>query len=258
VVERVLIQKLDGGEFASPNHYIAWRGFEERGIPTGFFTFADLRDGRVELSPSTMLVGGAGAVTLALRRLGVAVPTVEDLPEPLAFLRGRKVWASTLGDVRAGAEHLPAPVFVKPLKDPKAFPGQLVGAFRDILPTVHLPDEMPVLISEAVDFVSEWRFFVMNREVVGAGHYGGDPRRLPDGSRLDAAIAAWGDAAPAGYAIDLGVTADGRTLLVEVNDGYSLGATGLKPMRYSLLLQTRWVELMRSASAATADATVRA
>ena len=49
--------------------------------------------------------------------------------------------------------------------------------------------------------------------------------------------------APAGYAIDFGVTADGKTVLIEVNDGYSLGSYGLMENFYAKLLSARWAEL---------------
>lgn len=43
--------------------------------------------------------------------------------------------------------------------------------------------------------------------------------------------------------MDFGVTEDGRTILIEVNDGYSLGAYGLEPTLYTRLLTARWAEL---------------
>ena len=62
---------------------------------------------------------------------------------------------------------------------------------------------------------------------------------LGPGDRVDAS----GDA-PAGYAADFGVTGDGRTLLVEINDGYSLGCYGLQHNLYAQLLSARWAELV--------------
>lgn len=50
--------------------------------------------------------------------------------------------------------------------------------------------------------------------------------------------------APAGCAIDMGVTSGGRTLLVEVNDGYALGCYGMDSVAYALLLAARWAELV--------------
>jgi hypothetical protein len=49
--------------------------------------------------------------------------------------------------------------------------------------------------------------------------------------------------APNGYAIDFGVTDDGRTLLIEVNDGYALGSYGLFYLDYAKLLSARWAQL---------------
>jgi hypothetical protein len=47
----------------------------------------------------------------------------------------------------------------------------------------------------------------------------------------------------AGYALDLGVLTDGRTALVEWNDGYSLGSYGLESGLYAELIMARWCEL---------------
>ena len=49
--------------------------------------------------------------------------------------------------------------------------------------------------------------------------------------------------APAGYSLDFGVTDTGRTLLIEVNDGYALGSYGLFYIDYAKLLSARWAEL---------------
>ena len=43
--------------------------------------------------------------------------------------------------------------------------------------------------------------------------------------------------------MDFCLTDDGRTLLIEVNDGCSIGCYGLEPIDYAKLLSTRWAEL---------------
>ena len=63
--------------------------------------------------------------------------------------------------------------------------------------------------------------------------------------RRDSAIAEYEDA-PAGYSIDFGITDDNRTLLIECNDGWSLGNYGLEPSKYCRLLGKRWHELMKA------------
>lgn len=66
----------------------------------------------------------------------------------------------------------------------------------------------------------------------------------PDYRVLDACIARY-EKAPRGYALDLGVTKEGATLLVEVNDGYSLGSYGLAPVAYANLLSARCSDLVQ-------------
>jgi hypothetical protein len=243
VVERVLIQKKNG-EFATVNGWVAWYGFDQKAYPISFFEWPDLRDGRVEVTPETLVVGGVATVLHALRRLGAATPTI-DYPDALRPYLGRAVRPATLGEARGrftGDDS--TPLFVKPREVHKAFTGSVLTAFRDLIPTAHHPDDSAVWMSEPVEFVSEWRYFVRRHDIIGVGHYRGDPFTHPDAATVTAAVSAYRVEAPAAYGIDFGVAADGRTLLVEVNDAYSLGHIGLRPVPYANMLEDRWVELV--------------
>lgn len=219
-------------------------GFTSRGFNTKFYEWPELESGQITVEPSTLVVGGAGAVRHALSRLGVKTPAIEDLPEPLAMYRGRRIWHETWEDVRRRCDEAGPPVFVKPLRDPKAFQARLVGSYRDLIELAHLPTDMPVLVSEPVEFVAEWRFFVCGNRIIGTGWYYGDPLVYPDPKVVREAVQVWGADAPAGYGIDFGVVASGATCLVEVNDGYSLGCLGLRPQAYTELLEARWLQLV--------------
>jgi len=81
---------------------------------------------------------------------------------------------------------------------------------------------------------------------LGIYWYLGDFRVFPDMKIIDEAIAEYTkNGAPAGYSIDFGVTDNGKTLLVECNDGWSLGNYGLEPSKYCRLLGRRWHEMMK-------------
>lgn len=60
---------------------------------------------------------------------------------------------------------------------------------------------------------------------------------------VEAALAAYLPAAPAAFALDVGCTRAGATLVVEINDGYALGAYGLTPLAYAKFLSARWAQL---------------
>lgn len=44
---------------------------------------------------------------------------------------------------------------------------------------------------------------------------------------------------------DFGVDDFGRTLLIEVNDGYALGNYGLSPKQYAEMTMNRWKEITK-------------
>ena len=47
----------------------------------------------------------------------------------------------------------------------------------------------------------------------------------------------------AGYAFDVGILDDGRTAVVEVNEGFSLGTYGVEPTAIADALIARWQQL---------------
>lgn len=218
-------------------------GFGLRGADVHLFDSDDYD--ALPLAREDIVVGGIGFVRRALGRIRLAVPTLESVPSSLADFAGRKIWQGSLIDARRAVEAGEA-LFVKPLPEQlKLFTGQPLRQFSDLLATAHLPDDTIVECSELTPFVSEYRAFVLHGEVVGLRHYSGDPLLFPDASRVRAAVEAYRNA-PAGYALDVGVCEDGRTLLVEVNDGYAVGAYGLPPTTYAVLIEARWAELRRS------------
>lgn len=57
------------------------------------------------------------------------------------------------------------------------------------------------------------------------------------------ALAAAGEAY-AGYAIDFGVLKSGETTLVEMNDGFAVGAYAIGAKDYTNMIIARWEELL--------------
>lgn len=242
-VRRVYIKKA-GGEIASEACYTAWRGFSHLAYPLDFFEWDDLTQTSLRLDPLTLVVGGTVAVHMALRQIGVAVPAPLNLPRPLLGFAGRNIWETTLGTIRQQLQSEgAAPVFIKPLVATKSFAGCVVSRAAELQRLKHLADELGVQAAEPVAFVSEWRYFVHRAAVVGLAFYRGDWSVVPDSATVRRAVAAYLPG-PVAYSMDFGVTADGRTLLVEANDAFALGAYGLDPVVYARMLEDRWLELV--------------
>ena len=96
--------------------------------------------------------------------------------------------------------------------------------------------------------IAEHRCFLTDGAPVGLRQYRGDPLIFPDATVIRAALAAF-PSAPAGCAVDFGVTSSGDTVVVEVNDGYAIGAYGPHPVLYAKLIAARWTEIAETSAA---------
>lgn len=224
--------------------------FGARGAEVIVFTdIDDIERGRLDNDllnePERMLVfGGIGTVRRALARAGRPFPDLHDFPEPLRAFFGRRIWDAPMKEIHRIVNNEPEklPLHVKPYKR-KLFKGTVVDAFRDLIPMASVPDDEPCMLQEHVDFLSEWRSTILRGEILNVAHYKGNPLRFPDASQMEEAVRVF-DGQPAAYALDWGVAADGRTLLVEANDAHSLGNYGLPGQVYCNVLLARWRELM--------------
>lgn len=224
------------------NTYAAAEGFHIQGIPVvPFYGFGDLNSVSMpDIGPDAIVCGNVGDVWDALRIMGKEIPPALDYPPHLEWLMGRKFDHVTLGEVRA----MPGRRFLKPVKQ-KLFGGFVFDAMdpRSRLAVAPYHDDTPCIVADEVEFVSEYRCFIRHDAPVGVKHYRGDSFVALDKSTYNKAIKCCKGKMPAAYSLDLGVTADGQTLLVEANEGYALGSYGLNGLTYARFLEARWEEL---------------
>ncbi|MCF0260673.1 MAG: ATP-grasp domain-containing protein [Erysipelotrichaceae bacterium] len=231
----VYVQSTDGIYPYNENGYKAWLGFHEMGIdPIIFTSIEDLKDA----NPEDIVVGGIGMIQKHLERFGIHTENV-DYPAQLEKYLGRKVWKTTADEV----SHDPDlwPVFLKPVED-KRFVGKVIRSTKDLIGCGTWGELTPAIASEPVNFLREYRVFVRYGKILDIRAYKGDLSVHYDYSVIKAAVDEFSDGYAA-FSLDFGVTDDGRTLLVEMNDGYSLGNYGLEYHLYTKLLSARWAEL---------------
>jgi hypothetical protein len=218
----------------------ARRGFWELGIETNPYEWIDDIDSIEDLGPTVGVAGYIGDVHRALTKLGKPIPPVVDYPTPLEKFLERKLFKGLLEDVRQS--HYPW--FIKPLEH-KLFSGLLwlPNDPESRRKTVTLADDVEIWISEPVNFVSEYRSFILDHAILDCRHYKGDWAKAPDRSTVEEAVQLMKGTAPTAYSLDWGVTDSGKTLLVEMNEGYSLGTYGLNPVFYARMLSARWFEM---------------
>lgn len=226
------------GEFYDTNCYNAYAGCEALHIPVvKYKAVYSITDN----DPMDPVIGTFSDVKVALEKLGIK-PAPLDYPERLKSFIGRKIWKSTLFTITSHPEcwH----VFVKPIEDVKRFHGTVLDKSEDLIKLGGGLEDIDVWCSVKVQFLSEWRLWVLNGTITGLTPYKGRWDVFPDPSVMEEAVHRY-EGAPSAYALDFGVTDDGRTLLVEVSDGYALASFGLRPDIYMNILKTRWQELSK-------------
>jgi hypothetical protein len=191
-----------------------------------------------------MPVGSVAFCRTAMMHQGIHPDLVSTYPESLHAFMHRHIWMGTALQVRVSDQRF----FVKP-RDHKVFNGFIWqdGDF-DQHQFMAEPDALPVWCSDVVSFASEWRYYVLNGVIVGAGRYGEGPddAPMPDLKVVEKMMHAFQPDAPAGYGLDVGVLDTGETALIEVNDGW--GSLGLykgtcTSRDYLRLLEARWIEI---------------
>ena len=103
-------------------------------------------------------------------------------------------------------------------------------------------EDIEVWCSEKVNFLAEWRIWILDGKIIGINPYRGRWDLYPDPKVLQQAVNAY-HSAPRAYALDFGITDKRETLLVEVSDAYALSSFGLDSVLYTKILITRWQEL---------------
>ncbi len=232
---RVYIKTDKKGEFENVNFFNAYDGFQKLGWEIIKFNILP-EEG---LFRDEIVVGYITEVKQALRNLNIEPPTEIDYPEELNSYYGRKIWESDVDYISLHPELFP--IFIKP-KSGKQFDGRLVKKFSDLIGCGKKEYSPNIWCSEPINFITEYRCFVKYGRVIDIRKYKGDWRQIVDYKVIEASINDY-TSKPNAFTIDFGITDDKRTLLVEVNDGYSCGAYGLASLDYAKFLSARWAQM---------------
>jgi hypothetical protein len=188
--------------------------------------------------PNSVPVGSVEFVREFAKVHEIAMP-IQDMsyPEELRKYLGRTI--------RAGQFDEAAPdEFVKP-RETKIFD----GGIRKFLKEIPEDPSTPCWISEPIRFEYEFRFYIHDKKILGWAQYDdGMIDRIPNSICVRDMICDYGKSQPIGYAIDIGETISGDSILIEVNDGWALGFYPwgrLRPEDYILLLTSRWNEIKK-------------
>lgn len=183
-------------------------------------------------------VGSVDFCTRWMRHCRIPEPEPIDYPDCLRFALGRHVRLVPFDQARIGS-------WIKP-RETKAWEPHIMTWGEQIFPD-DLVWECEQIPSEK--WIAEWRVYVLQGRIVGHGRYDDGP---DESVAYDAPLVqTWVDTytasgtAPEGYALDVALLADGRTIMIEVTDGWAIGyyKGTCSPVDYARLLAARWHEI---------------
>jgi len=241
---KAYIQK-ENNELSHEITFTGFLGFQNRGIDCKFFDADDI-DSVPIFNPKTTSPGDCTIVLAYIedtikyfKRLGVKVPDPIHIPEVLLPYCQREVTHTTLGEAKKLRN---LPLFIKSY-DLKLFPSGVIQKDSSYDLLFPYPDDTKIITSEVLDIVSEYRIFVNRGTIVGMKHYIGDFFVFPDIEVIKNMLKDYKEA-PISHTLDVGVTSDGKTVLIECQDAWSIGSYGLEPSVYTRFLIDRWIEII--------------
>lgn len=147
-------------------------------------------------------------------------------------------------------------LFIKPLEI-KLFTGLVLDGCKYSC-LKNLPDDTKVMAYEPfkTKILSEWRIYIHNHKIVDSKNYAGDFKITPFYYWIENRIYKNKDTFPISYTIDVGILdhhpknktylmMSERNVIIEYNDGWSLGSYGIPNDLYLRLLMDRYFEIVK-------------
>jgi hypothetical protein len=241
-IEKAYIQVING-EYVNDAAFYFNNGCKLLGIETEKFEDKDF--GNIKLQKNEMIFAGVPVMIKTFEKFGGIIPDPLDIPSEIETFCGRIIKKSTLKELYDNTSY---PIFVKPAHKGKLFDGQIVSCKEELELFQYVDEEdgwnTRVFSSEVIKIISEFRCFIIKGEVYDCRKYKGEFSATPDFEIIKECVNQY-KSAPVAYALDFGVTDKGETILIEANDGYSLGPYGFDSYNYTRMMILRWKQLMR-------------
>lgn len=242
MIKKAYIQEY-GNRKTEPEFEGVKKVLESRGIDCEFFTIKRLLRDQLQINRETFVVGDHISMSHIFKKRSTQLPS--SYPESLRKYLKRNIWETTVRKLIMNGNDDLINVFVKPKSKAKLFTGFVIQSNYDLLRLESLPKETELFCSPVVEWLSEFRVFVNQSEIVGIKNYSGKENIQLNMDTVETAIEEFENSneRTSGYGIDFGILKNGETALVEWNDGFALGSYGLEKEIYTDLILKRWEEI---------------
>jgi hypothetical protein len=180
-------------------------------------------------------IGSVDFVVEYLQRMYGLNPKPVNVPEELFHYAGRRI----LNGNEESLNTLHGDYFVKSNDYIKGF-AEIIGCSSS---GNQFPDGVPIGNYQISEFVhgieSEWRCFVYNRKLVGLQNYSGDFAKWPNIHTINGMIGNY-KSAPIAYTLDVAISDDRGTFVIECHDFFSCGLYGFADHKVLPYMFYKW------------------
>jgi len=216
-------------------------------LPFELFTPKQIERGKVNITHDCVVFGGLKSINMALKLIGIKKPTPNNYPKELLKYYERQIWNQTLEravtDQRDGKDY-----FIKPKDDFKSFAGfrlQEADGVNKIRKAINKHGlSYSIECSEVVNFVSEYRVYILNGRVGFISHYWGERQDI-NASVVEQIVS---DLTSGGQflntILDVGILDTGKIAVVEHNAAFSVDSYECPSDVYAQILLNGWMALI--------------
>lgn len=221
-------------------------GYLNLGLPTKLIKESEIYSGVQKVTKSDTFCGHINLCHFILNENKVPIPESLGYPEELKSFYGRNITQVSFRNFEESFKDDQS-YFIKPLRN-KLFEARIVSSIADLkVLKSSIEDSTMIYVSDVVSFKSEYRFYIFRNEIVDFFKYYVSDWKDSFELNLDVVEDIFrilkSLKMPVFYSLDVGTDSLGRTLIVELNDGYALGNYGLAPLKYTQMSMERWEEI---------------
>lgn len=199
---------------------------------------------------NNVVVGSVEACGLTLKSWGIQIPLSVDkmlLEEDFNYSKARDYYGRDIEIV--SEEKLREKIsnsqkFIKPHGNIKGFNGFVCEKKHLPLFEFHTENYKGLYqMHDVVNFISEYRVYILHNNIHGICHYAGNPLIFFDSHKLLEIVS--GDfIGKSTYVVDIGITLGMETFIVEYNDAWAIGNYGLSESKYWKFIKTGWINII--------------
>lgn len=233
-----------GGEYLDDFVYCSVLPLKDLGYTIVKFDGADLENTLLNkhITSKDIIIGSVEATAAFFKTLNIQEPKYLGYPSQLEHYLGRTISKVSLEECKKWGY----PFFIKPVDKVKLFTGSLIekeSTVSFLTDFCNIPSDTLVYLSDPIKIKSEHRVFVYKGEIKGIQFYLGDFKTFPNIDLLEEMVKSYTDS-PIAYTLDIGVTDENQTVLIEVNDFWAIGSYGFDAKIYVKMIIARFQQII--------------